>query len=345
MASIGGGYVWPNITVFSDGERVAIDARPTERRPSEPLRYIQEFTAVVEAAEFESAVDSFVQLVISKLLSDKIVDTNLEKIWHDLSFERQDKDSTKRRRFEALLGYDPDEADPKVIDQLMQESLRLGEGAVRELAADARGTKPPSEVELIEWATTRGISRDPRNNVRLVDRGEDALPTKVAAWRRGASAARALRKQEGLGDKPVSTRRLCEMVGTSVNVMDNLADVVPFSFELDENVAHGRIAMRSHYETGRRFDIARLLGDRLAAGSIGKFAPATRAYTYRQKMQRSFAAEFLSPFTALDDMLSGDFSDEAIESAAHHFNVSPLSVRTSLANHGRIEREDVAAIS
>jgi hypothetical protein len=40
--------------------------------------------------------------------------------------------------------------------------------------------------------------------------------------------------------------------------------------------------------------------------------------------------------------LRGDFSAEAIEDAAAHFNVSERTVRTLLANHGLIDREELA---
>src|SRR6266849_10117859 len=37
LTTIGEGYVWPNITIFSDGKRVALIARPTRERPSTPF--------------------------------------------------------------------------------------------------------------------------------------------------------------------------------------------------------------------------------------------------------------------------------------------------------------------
>jgi hypothetical protein len=41
--------------------------------------------------------------------------------------------------------------------------------------------------------------------------------------------------------------------------------------------------------------------------------------------------------------LRGDFSAEAIEDAAAHFNVSERTVRTLLANHGLIDREELVS--
>jgi Zn-dependent peptidase ImmA (M78 family) len=114
------------------------------------------------------------------------------------------------------------------------------------------------------------------------------------------------------------------------------------SFALDDNPQHSRLVLRSKWETGRRFELARLLGDRIAGSKGGQLFPATRAYTYRQKMQRSFAAEFLSPFDVIDEMLDGDYSMENQLEVAHHFRVSEWTIRIQLVNHGRLKREDDA---
>src|ERR1700692_4013063 len=46
-ATIGEGYVWPNITIFSDGERTALIAKPTIDRPHTAFRYISDFAAIL----------------------------------------------------------------------------------------------------------------------------------------------------------------------------------------------------------------------------------------------------------------------------------------------------------
>ncbi len=102
------------------------------------------------------------------------------------------------------------------------------------------------------------------------------------------------------------------------------------------------MVLRSKWDTGRRFELARLLGDHLFFGAEAPILPATRAYTFRQKVQRAFAAEFLSPFEAVEDMLKGDFSPEAVEEAAEHFAVSTVTIETLLLNHGLIERDSLA---
>ena len=96
--------------------------------------------------------------------------------------------------------------------------------------------------------------------------------------------------------------------------------------------SRSRIALRSKWEAGRRFDLARLLGDRLL-GQDEPLLPATRAYTYRQKAQRAFAAELLCPYHAVRDFLGTDRSAERREEAASYFNVSPLAISTVLVNN------------
>jgi Zn-dependent peptidase ImmA (M78 family) len=68
---------------------------------------------------------------------------------------------------------------------------------------------------------------------------------------------------------------------------------------------------------------------------------AQRTFTYRQKLQRAFAGEFLCPFEALEKTLDGDTSDDAIHEAAQHFNVADITVRTLLVNHRVIDRDSL----
>lgn len=103
------------------------------------------------------------------------------------------------------------------------------------------------------------------------------------------------------------------------------------------------MALRSTWETGRRFELARLIGDRLFGGARRLF-PATQAYSYRQKAQRAFAAELLSPFDGVNEILGSDDSDEKQDDAAQHYQVSAMTIRTLLVNKGRIALHDAPEI-
>jgi hypothetical protein len=342
LSTIGEGYIWPDITIFTDGQRTALLTKPTPERPTTPYRYINDFAAVVPAHQFEGAIDQFIEQVRGQLREERVSDSDLDFIWNDVRNERSDPGIAKRRKFEALLGHDPDEADPRKIDQLLADAQELGEGGVNEVAAEAaKSGELLGAAALRQVAATNGFEASPRYVVRLQPGAGLPRVGDVAAWYLGAKTARVLRDQLSLGEQQVTNRRLAELAAVSEQALLKHNRGADISFALDTDVTSGRVVLRSKWETGRRFELARLVGDRLLGQPNGKLFPATRAYTYRQKAQRSFAAELLSPFNAIDAMLDGDYSMEAQQDVAEHFRVSPLTIRTLLVNHRRIEREEL----
>jgi hypothetical protein len=343
MSTIGGGYIWPNITIVSDGERVALDAHGSVPRAEEPLRYIARFAAIVSAREFEVAIDTFIEQVAGQLREERIANTNLTTIWTDLQYERNTPEVARRRKFEALLGCDPDHADQAIIERLVADSTELGPRAMEELAADRTVDGQPATSEDVQRiAKAAGFDSSARDGVRLEDSRYKGLPLHDAAWKRGVAAAKILREQESLGAGPISNEQLCQLMAVPSAAVRANERRGPLSFALYDSPSKGRVVLRSKHETGRRFNLARLLGDRVVVAAGGRLLPATRPYTYRQKLQRAFAGEFLCPFNALAETLNGDFSAEAIEDAAAQFNVSERTVRTLLVNHGLIDREELA---
>jgi hypothetical protein len=254
--------------------------------------------------------------------------------------ERGEPETAKRRRLEALLGRDPDSVADDTIEALLADATLLGERALDEVAADAaRGTPVLTAAVLEQLARDSGYGANARDAVTLTPDRLPKISADVPAWRIGAETAKALRSQESLDGQPISDDRLARLSGTQVATIEDRGIAgVPLSFALDAASGASRVVLRSKWATGRRFDLARLLGDRLISAG-GALHPATRAHTYRQKAQRSFAAELLSPFEAVDEMLAGDYSLERQQDVAEHFDVSPMTIDTLLKNHGRIERE------
>lgn len=342
LPTIGEGYIWPNITIFTDGARTALLAKPTAERPSTPYRYINDVPAVISARDFENAVGQFVEQVRGQLRAEQISETNLDRIWNDVLSERSHPDAAKRRKLEALLGCDPDEADQGKVDSLLADARALGEDGVNEVAAEAaQSGNLLSANALRDIAKTSGFDTKPRDIVHWAPGAGLPKAGEVPAWVLGSAAAKQLREQERLGAKPLADKRLAELMAVPAHAVERANRGATMSFALDDTATLGRVVLRSKWKTGRRFELARLLGDRLLARANGKLFPATRSYTYRQKAQRAFAAELLSPFEAVDAMLNGDYSMERQEDAAQHFEVSELMIRTLLVNHRRLEREEL----
>lgn len=344
MSNIGGGYVWPNITIFSDGERTALIARPSKEKPDAPFRYIANTAAIMPSSDFESEIDSFMEQVLGRLESEGVKETNLSKLWAEICAERKDSGLSQIRKLEALMGCDPEEVEGSLVSRLISDAKILSISGIEELAADyahLSGHHLPSATELADIANKVGFCTHPKDRVNLA-RNAEQQHSQIPAWSIGADTARALREQEKLGAEHISDKLLAQMLAVDQNSLHQHAEPPPsdVSFLLEHPGDESRIVLRQKWQTGRRFELARLLGEHLMSTGKG-FLPATRAYTYRQKAQRSFAAELLSPFGAIMEMLQGDYANENLGDVAERFQVSELTIRTQLVNHGILEREDL----
>ena len=339
MSSIGGGYIWPNIQIISDGPRITLFSQPTTERVSTPWRYLVDAVSVLSATDFENGVDDFIDTVMQRLHDAKCDDTNVQQIWQDLQEERQDPSLSRLRKFEALLGEDPDDLDEKMLNLFQANATLTGESALEEIAANRiSGQRLPDVPAMIALAHKEGKSTNPLNRVSL----QTPIPEEEVAWRLGKSVAECLRQQEGVhSEQAISNNFLAELYGVrsgSLAEDQGLLNKTDLSFSLTEHGQKGKVLFRSQWEQGRRFELARLLGDALIFNSEDAMCVASRSNTYRQKVQRAFAAELLSPYTAVEAMLNGDYSSENQEDVACYFQVSELTILTQLVNHGKIDR-------
>ena len=332
---IGGGWLWPRMTIAGDGRRVALRVATAPATDTEPLAYVGGL-GIVSADAFEQGVDAFVAEVLRRLAEKSVRETGLHVAYVELQREREDEDAALYRRIEALWGKDVDSASSTLVERFAADGLAIGRRAVEEVVADHSLTTKPSAEQL------RKIARRSGHEARSTDRiSPEFTPRetygRLAPWIVGVDAAKAVRDKERLGDGPISDARLASMYGVSADCLTHRRRG-PFAYALEDG--RESVVLRSGSRVGRRFEVARLLADRLLVETDEALRPATRAATFRQKMQRAFAAEFLCPFDALRDVLGGDYSQETMESAARRFRVSALLVRSHLANHGLVDMPD-----
>ena len=193
LQTIGEGYAWPNITIFSDGYRSMLISEPSRAPDAAPFRYVgAPKNETITAQTLEVAIDEFVSLVLEWLTEAKLDGTNLQHLWHDLQTERENLEISCFRRLEARLGCDPDEADEDAIKQILADAAELGENALEEVAAATayRGTEPPrvmSANQIKEIARQRGFDATSHDAVQW-------LPMQTSRngeqWKLGASGSR-----------------------------------------------------------------------------------------------------------------------------------------------------------
>ena len=139
MSTVGDGYAWPSIAVFSDGIRSFLDSKPSQNPEEVLFRYFgAPGRETVSAIELENAIDGFVEDILTRLEGRDLRVTNLHRLWDELRAERDNAELARFRRLEAQLGRDPDEADEDTIHRHLQDAAALGEEALGEMPATRR---------------------------------------------------------------------------------------------------------------------------------------------------------------------------------------------------------------
>ena len=337
MSDIGEGYIWPNITFNCDGHLCEVVSERSIDK-SAPIEYLGAKKTHVSASDWECAVDQFVSHVLSLLDNANVTDTELHAIWKELNDERDDAGLSAYRRIEALLGFDVDEGEEAYIEAAVRDTEELGTEAINELATGT-GRDRMSASDIRNMSNVMGSDLKVEDSVSLLheDIPEVAQWGQVDAWRIGEQFAHSIRQEARWSEGPVSDKALASLAGTSPSTIDHVASAVPISWVYAPGGAQARVVLRGRSALGRRFDMARVVGDRVFGHarcvSDEPLSPATRSYSYRQKAQRSFAVELLCPWHAIEGHFQGRYDQEDVEEVAEQYRVSDWVVAHVIENN------------
>jgi len=339
LPAAGYGFIWPALTFASDGEAILVSCRPSAALSSEPVRYLSEFDAIVPGGAFEREVDRFMDLVLRRL--DSLGKTELHVLWDEVLAERADPTQSAARRFEARLGFEPDEAPVKLVQRLLEVASEAGPDAADEIAPVCSGSHPSQTLdEVVDLASQAGVAAKIAFQMGLSDENGNAAP-----WQRGRRLANSLREALRLGMQSLDDQTLadllqirCDHLNGPVNGLANGSKSAPMGLAVRTGESEGlKLLFRKRNRPARRFEAARFIADYLCAPH-DRWLPITDSATARQKFQRAFGAEFLCPIESLRAYLGNEFLPEAFEDAAEHFGISEMAVKSHLANHHLIPR-------
>ena len=335
------GFVWPRIIFIPDGQAVYVWAA-TSSTESQSIRYLQglEVPRVITLNGFRHGIEDFIREVLARLDARGAPGSNLSHLWSIVQQDCADPESSRRRKLEAQLGFDPEQCPDQTLDAALRWESEVGEPALSELAPALAGSGACPDLSLIEqFVSVQGIVGAPVFAHGDIDRLEQGAP-----WERAIHDARALRRQFGNVSDPVSDRHLQELLGvaskTQIMQWSAPAGRSPVAVAMPMKGRQLKFVPRRHSPAGRRFELARFLGEHLLCASRdAHWLVSTDLSTFHQKYQRAFAAEFLCPIDSLTSFLSGDFSSYAIEEAAAEFMVGEQTVVGLLLGHGYIHAE------
>jgi hypothetical protein len=328
MTAAGHGFVWPPLSLSSNGERIyarcCAEASPSAQVA---LQYFEKFDVSVPVADFERAVDSFIKHVLGRLAG--IGKTELGTVWHQLIVERSDPATSAYRRLEAMLGFNREQASKEILQQLGDLAGEAGPSSRDELAW-------ASENNSVEMLTkTAGLARSSAGvhghiAVSPSDLDHVSWPSDEP-WVRGHKMARECRKYFNFGFDPVDDVLLGDTLSISekeLNDESTPAKSIPLSLAVrNQETGDDRFMFHLPNRYFRRFEAARFLGDSLLAHAADQWLLGTRARTARQQAQRAFANEFIAPTESLSDFLGRDRSDEKFEEASLYWGLGSNMIR------------------
>ncbi|MGY0561690.1 ImmA/IrrE family metallo-endopeptidase [Luteimonas sp. A277] len=337
LGAAGHGFVWPRIIFIPDGEAIYVWAEAS-MTPGQSVQYLSSLRApkLIAPTGFQQSVERFMQSVLARLDAKDLAGSNLAQLWAIVQAELADPEAARRRKLEAKLGFDPEECPEDALNAALQWESRVGDVALSELApAIAASGADPDLAVIGELANADGIVGAPEFSFGSIDHLDHGAP-----WERAVHDARALRQQIGNINGPILNGALTGLMGLSSDAVADFAPRgrSPVAVAMPLNDRQLKFVPRRRSPAGKRFELARFLGEHLRSSICGeRWLVSTDLGTSSQKYQRAFAAEFLCPIDALASFLNGDFSSYAIEEAAEKFDVSEQTVTSLLRNNDYIQ--------
>ena len=347
MSSIGGGYAWPPIRIWGEGDQVGIRARPQSTDAHGPVRFEADHNGWLPTDDVEQSFDAFLERVREVAVDERDVLLDLHQ---QIRRERADAEVAIWRTIEAELGFDVDEAPVSLMHQLNEFIVEYGQGAVSEACMSHQGSEVIHALQDGLWAI--GNSRTKvdlsiavaaaRTHTDSEPDGDDTPHIRVPPWRLAEEAAGKVRENLSIPTGPVPNWRLRDILGLSTHHFRQIRSFtsIPYGIrQRDLDAQTCTIALSAGRREAKRFHLCRVLGDAIWSPNdrLGLISSAKSA---RQKFQRAFAQSFLCPFGDLFDYIGTDSpTPDDITAAAQKFRVSERTVQTTLVNKGVIDRQ------
>lgn len=330
IASAASGFIWPDVTLTSDDLAIHCLARQT-RGNFCTLKFTRSLSEWLSAAQFEAGVDEF----LNQQAKDHPV-SNLATLWQEIIEERQNEEATQWRKLEAKLGFDPDEAPEELVQGLQSYYGIFGQSSVEELSCETQQPKLLELVADLKMALNKAKETLSPDLAGIVGEKDPQNKPGVAPWQQAAEKAASLRIKLGLeAEHCLENPLLLDYLGLSKGFMGSRTSKQLPSSGLKINPEQARVIPGHGWATTQRFTLARLLGDLIYTHSSqsSQLLSITHSKTSRQKFQRAFAQELLCPYQGLVEVMdTSNPTEEKLEAAAKHFNVSPLAVGYTLEN-------------
>ena len=338
LSGIGGDDAWPALEFSSDGDFIQLHMEAENRADVSAIRYLRNVRLEIPAESFERAVERFVDVVEARLSTLLPQYRLLSDLRTELAEERRSPSMTKVCRWQALAGIDPGEAS----EEWIREAETLVEEAGPIAGDEVMSVLPELREDIRAAANVVDLMKKSSTAVDLTWAGSVATSVgRELPREKGVRLAKETRKRHHLGTGPLSNEALSALLSVALPLPGQSMKAMPLGGGFRNRVANGRtkILLPSSRPTSQRFFLARMIGAAHVLAPEEHLIPVTASDSALQKLERSFAQEFLCPWAALDAFTNEHgVDDDALNEAAEHFQVSEWTVRSTLVNRGKISR-------
>jgi hypothetical protein len=342
LTAIGGGIIWPRMRFASDDQVIRVSARAVRNAPWEPIRHLNDVQPprAIPIEAFDRAVDGLINLVLRRMDDFGVSAEPLASIWSDVVAERADLEVRDWRIWEARLGFDAEQAPEHLMNHLAELFQTIGKAATAEVAP----LLGAGHEEMLR--RLNALVNSPGVDATFPLRSAYRINSEETPWDAGRDSAREVRKELSNPTGPIQNQTLSCLLGMSDISLENKPSIdAPIGLGVfSDNQTAARLHFTKRNLPGMRFQAARFLADSIRAPVEDRWLPLTDRATARQKFQRAFAAELLIPMDEIGPQFAENRTQERIEDLAEHYMVSPIAVRSHLANHGLLDSEAVALI-
>lgn len=318
------GFAWPDLVLRNDRGLMWATLRRRDKAP-EHVRFLTQAETVLNTEGVLSAISDFIDSTVRRLEDKGIAGTLLQDEW--AAIQHADESERDFCLAAAAWGQDPYDTPSEVAQQLHATEARIGSSA---LLADLARAVPLGRLgDSSEWLLEAANALDPRVvSLPILGPLDWSSTAGVPPWRIGYERARRLRGLLGLDPRITAPVEELLAVGQTQSSAPTNIDAL---IRAEDASSLAVVVGAGASPKAKRFASARAIGRHCISPAMGP-SLLTRTALYTERTERAFAAEFLAPADGIADILAGDFSDDALQRAADHFNVHSILVQHQVEN-------------
>lgn len=343
IAASGDGFAWPDLVIVPDGSETRLVWGGDRTRSSNlPIRFLTYGDCRVESELVMHEFELLVSETLTRLSEQGVTGTVLENEW--AAIQQTGPEEAEYCRAAARLGLDPYSG----AEPYEKEIIRAAETLSGEVLTDFLNAVNPDHIEsALTWLSSgrstierrpseidAALSESDAPGVAVVPELRAAhrasLSAEDAPWDVGYQQARIVRSQIASDitarlavDRYVPSR-IRQAPDTSLQALGASTDQRPPLV----------IVGQRRTANSNRFTLSRALWHCIWDDS--PLFIVTTAHTYRQRVERAFAAELLAPADGIAALLESPpetASQEELEQVAQRFGVSSMVVEHQVRNH------------